>query len=229
MSDRQSITQSLVESALRAAAAPVVTGVFRHFDYYEDGSSVQQLLPILVVSVTNDVPYGIGIGLYRASCSVTIVADWAPDVRDVFDRVRASVRSVMGSLRGLAAYGVFLSAAREISCTEPDFVNETGDVVLAQDLSFQVWFEGPTAPPAILDPVPYLIDRDPATGATYVTCQAQDPRRIDRWTPSGNTLTLAHGFGAWADRATLEYTAPVQPLSTAPPPPINSNPSASAS
>ena len=220
MSDRQSIAQSLVESALRAAADPAVTGVFRSWDFYEDGSSVQELLPILVVSVTNDVPYGIGIGLYRASCSVTIVSDWAPGVRDVFDCVRASVRSVMASLRGLAAYGVILSGAREISCTEPDFVNETGDVVLAQILSFQLWFEGPTAPTAVLDPVLYLIDRDPETGATYVTCQAQDPRRIDRWTPSGDTLMLAHGFGAWADRASLEYTAPVTPLSTTPPQPI---------
>lgn len=220
MSDRQSVAQSLVESALRAAADPSVTGVFRHWDYYEDGSSVQQLLPILVVSVTNDAPYGIGIGLYRASCSVMIVADWASNVRDTFDLIRASVRSVMGSLRGLAAYGVFLSGAREISCTEPDFVNETGDVVLAQILTFQLWFEGPADPPAILDPVPYLIDRDPETGVTYVTCQAADPRRIDRWTPSGSTLVLAHSYGAWADRASLEYTSPVQPLSTAPPQPI---------
>lgn len=218
MPDRQSIAQSLIEGALRAAADPSVTNVLRTWDYYEDGSSVQALLPLLVVSVTNDVPYGIGIGLYRASCSVMIVADWAEGVRDTFDRIRDSVRSVMESIRGLAAYGVFLSGARETSCTEPDFVQETGDVVLSQILTFQVWFEAPAIPSAVVDPEIYLVDRDPETGTTYTTTQAQDPRRITRWTHTAAVVRFSHAYGAWADRATLEYTSPVTPLSTTPPP-----------
>lgn len=217
MSDRQSIAQSLVEGALRAAADPAVTNVLRHWDYYEDDSSVQALLPILVIGVTNDVPYGIGIGLYRASVSVMIVADWSQGVRDTFDRIRGSVRSVMASLRGLRAYGVILSEAREVSCTEPDFVNDTGDVVLAQTLSFQLWFEAPYPPPAVTDPQVYLVSRDPVTGAIYTTTQAQDPRRIARWLPAGSSLSAGYGFGSWSDRASLEYTSPVTPLTTTPP------------
>jgi hypothetical protein len=145
-----------------------------------------------------------------------IVAAQIANVRDIFARVLASVRSVMATVRRLSYGGVLLCGCQEISCTQPDRLNDSGDIILAQILTYRLFFEAPLPPPATLDPVPYLVDRDPETGVTYVTCQADDPRRIDRWTPSGSTLMLEHGFGAWTDRVSLVYTSPVEPLSTMP-------------
>lgn len=218
MPDRQSVAQALIEGALRAAADPSVTAVLRSWDYYEPGDSVQPLMPILVVSVTSDRPLGIGIPYYTASCQIMIVGDWSPDVRDAYDRVRASVRSAMSAAPGLSAYGVTIDGAQEISCTEPDRVDTDGDVVLAQILTYTLWFTAPLPPPAVLDPVPYLVDRDPETGATYLTEQAEDPRRIERWLPSGAVTQVSYGYGAWDDRANLVYGSPVTPLTTHLPP-----------
>ena len=214
MADRQSIVQALVEGALRAAADPSVTMVYRDWDYFGPGATAQPLAPSLVVGVSDDIPYGVGIDLYRCTVMVGIVVPESSGIRDDFDRIRESVRSVMASVQHLSAYGVTISGCLEQSCTEPDQITQKGDILFAQTVAFRLWFEAPPAPPAILDPVPYLVERDPETGTVYATCQAQDPRRIDRWTMSGATVMLSHGYGAWADKASLEYSAPVQPLST---------------
>ena len=226
--DRQSIAQSLIEGALRAAADPSVTTVLRDWDYYKPGTTAQPLAPFLVVGVTDDLPYGVGIGLYRCTAQVLIAVADSPGIRDDFDRIRESVRSVMASLRGLTAGGVLLSSALEQSCTQPDTITEKGDVIYGQTITFRVWFEAPPTMPAVVDPEIYLCAKDPETGITYTTTQAADPRRITRWAPLGSGLRVSYGFGAWADRATLSYSSPVQPLSTEIPP-LTNNPSASAS
>ena len=210
--DRQTIVQSIVEAALRAAADPSVTTVLLSWDYYDPGSSVQPIMPILVVALTDDEELGIDFGLFRASCTVSIVADWANGVRDSFDRIRTSVRSVMHALPGLSAGGVTLDGVRELSCTEPEIVSPEGDVVLSQTLAFQIWFSAPVTQDAVLDPEPYLIDvkRD----AVYLTRSASDPRRIERFRKGPPAVSDA-AFGAWADRAGLDYAAPLPPLSTA--------------
>ena len=226
--DRQSVVQSIVESALRAAADPQVTQVLRSWDYYDPGTSAQPLMPLLVVSVTDDEELGIGFGLYRCSAAVSLVMDWAPAIRDQADRIRESVRATMRALQHASAYGVTIDAVRELSCTQPEVVSPQGDVVLQQTLSFALWFEAPDPSPAFIDAEVYLVARDPETGVTYTTTQAADPRRIARWAPLGTGLRVSYGFGAWADRATLSYSSPVQPLSTEIPP-LTNNPSASAS
>lgn len=228
MIDRQSIVQSLIEGALRAAADPSVTTILRDWDYYQPGTTAQPLAPFLVVGAIDDVPYGIGIGLYRCTAQVMIAVADSPSIRDDFDRIRASVRSVMASLRGVTAGDVLLSGSLEQSCTQPDTITEKGDVIFAQTVTFRVWFEAPPTAPAVVDPEIYLVARDPETGVTYTTRQAADPRRITRWIPSATGVVFSHGFGAWDDRAALAYSSPVQPLSTEIPPIVN-NPSASAS
>ena len=50
--DRQTILQALIEGALRAAADPAVTAVLRSWDYYDHGTYVQPLMPMLVVGIT---------------------------------------------------------------------------------------------------------------------------------------------------------------------------------
>lgn len=212
--DRQTILQALIEGALRAAADPAVTAVLRSWDFYAPGDTVQPLMPLLVVGVTDDRPVAIDVPFYTASCSVTIVGDWGESVRDTYDRVRESVRASMQALPGLSAYGLTVDGVREISCTEPDFIDTDGDAVLAQILSFTLWFTAPVTAPAVLDQVPYLVERDPETGATYLTAQAEDPRRIERWLPSGTVTQVSYGYGAWADRAALVYSSPVTPLAT---------------
>lgn len=218
MSDRQAIVQGLIEGALRAGSDPEVTTVLRGWDYYKPGTSAQSLAPFLVVGVTDDVPYGIGIDLYRCAVNIMVCVLESPGIRETLERIRGSVRSVMASVKGLGVSGFHIDGVIETACTEPDRITESGDLVDAQTLTFNLWFESPPTPPAILEQIPYLVDRDPETGTIYVTCQAADPRRIDRWTPSGNTVTLSHGFGDWDSRAALKYSAPVQPLSTEIPP-----------
>lgn len=219
MNDRQSILQSIIEGALRAAADPAVTAVLRTWDYYDTGTSAQPLMPFLVVGVTDDAPLGIGFGLYRASVSVTLVVHWAESARDQFDRIRGSVRAVIESLRGLESGGVHISGVREVSCTEPEIISPQGDVVLTQVLIFSAWFEAPVPGPAVLDPTPFMVDRR-ADGTTYITCSAVDPRRITRITQSGSVSLVAHGFGAWDSRESLVYSASVPPLSTQIPPTV---------
>ena len=220
--DRQSVVQSLFESALRAAADPSITCVLRDWDYYKPGKSAQPLTPFLVVSMTDDTPYGVGIDLYRATYQVKICVTESPSVRNDFDRIRASVRSVMTSAVGLAAYGVHIDGVLEQSCTQPTVITESGDVVFDQTLTYRIWFEAPSVPPAVVDPEIHLASRDPETGILYTTTQASDPRRIERWSPGPGTTTLSQGYGDWADRASLNYTAPIVPLSTELPPVIQS-------
>ena len=214
--DRQSILQALVEGALRAAADPSVTAVLRSWDWYEPRTASQPLMPFLVVSVTDDEELAIDAGLYMAQVSVSPVVDWAPSVRDAFDSIRGSVRSVMHALPGLSAAGLTIDGVRETSCSEPEIVSSQGDVMSMQIISFSVWFSAPVTPDAVIAPDLYLVDRA-EDGCTYTTTQAADPRRIARW--SGQ-LAVSYGFGAWADRASLQYTAPVTPLSTSVPPTV---------
>lgn len=216
--DRQSLAQSLIEGALRAAADPSVTAVLRDWDWYGPGDDAQPLCPFLAVGMSDDTPYGIGIGLYRSQVQVMINVVSSPSIRDDFDRIRASVRSVMASLRGLTAADVLLSNALETGCTEPTNINESGDVVYSQILTFTVWFEALPPRQVVTDPEIYLVAYDPDTGITYTTTQTEDPRRITAWrrTPSG--VMVCYASGAWDDRANLTYSAPVQPLSTNIPP-----------
>jgi len=216
--DRQSVAQSMIEGALRAAADPSVTAVLRDWDWYQPGDTAQPLCPFLCVSMADDSPYGIGLGLYRVQVQVMINVVSSPSIRADFDRIRGSVRSVMESLRGLNAAGVRLSGALETACTQPAPINDSGDIVYTQIVTWTVWFQ--SAPPAqvVTDPDIYLVAYDPETGITYTTVQAADPRRITAWrqTPSG--VMVCYAFGAWDDRASLTYSAPVQPLSTSIPP-----------
>lgn len=217
--DRQSILYGIIEGALRAAADPSVTTVLRDWDHYAPGDTAQPLAPFLVVGLTDDSPYGIGIPLYRCAASVMIVAASTPSVRETFSRIRTSVRSVMSSIPHISVAGLTVSGCMEVGCTQPDRISDSGDLIYAQTLTFRVWFQAAPPPPAVLDPVIYLCDRNPDTGVTYTTTQAEDPRRIDRWTPSASGVMLSQGFGDWADRASLDYTSPVQPLATHLPPP----------
>lgn len=226
--DHQTILYGIIEGALRAAADPSVTTVLRDWDYYGPGDKLQPLVPFLVVGLTDDSPYGVSIPLYRCTAQVMIVAASTPSVRQTFDAIRASVRSVMETIPRTRVAGLTVSGCQEIGCTQPDRINESGDIIYTQVLTYRIWMQAAPPPPAILDPQIYLCANDPATGVTYTTTQAQDPRRIDRWSPTPSGVTLSHGFGAWNDRATLTYTAPVQPLSTHLPPVLPDNPSADA-
>jgi hypothetical protein len=221
MTERQAILRGMIEGALRAAADPSVTTVLQDWDYYPPGDTAQPLAPFLVVGLTDDIPYGVGIGLYRCSAQVMIAVADSPSIRDDFDRIRASVRSVMDSLAHSSAWGVIIGGTLEQGCTQPDVITEDGDIILAQTVMYRVWFESPLPPPAVLHPDIYLVAHDPDTGITYTTTQATDPRRIDRWSPTPSGVMLSHGFGAWDDRADLTYSAPVQPLSTSLPPPVS--------
>ena len=215
--DRQSILQAIIEGALRAAADPAVTAVLRSWDYYNPGDSVQPLMPLLIVSVTSDRDLGIDLGLYTASAQISLICDWSPGVRDMYDRVRSSVRSAMHALPGSAVAGLTIDGIREDSCTEPEMIDPDGDPVFGQTLAYSVWFEAPVTPDAVIDQEIYLAARDPETGYLYTTTQGADPRRITRWADSGDLLRVSYAHGAWADRASLASSDPVTPLSTTPP------------
>ena len=215
--DRQSILQAIIEGALRAAADPAVTAVLRSWDYYNPGDSVQPLMPLLIVSVSNDRDLGIDLGLYTANAQISLICDWSPGVRDMYDRVRSSVRSAMHALKGAGVAGLTIDGVQEISCTEPEMIDPDGDPVFGQTLSYNLWFEAPVTPDAVIDQEIYLAARDPETGYLYTTTQGADPRRITRWAEDGDQLRVSYAHGAWADYATLHYSDPVTPLSTTPP------------
>lgn len=223
--DRQSILQAIIEGALRAAADPAVTAVLRSWDYYDPGTSVQPLMPLLIVSVTSDRDLGIDLGLYTASAQISLICDWSPGIRDMYDRIRSSVRSAMHALTGASVSGLMIDGIQEISCTEPEMIDPDGDTVFGQTLSYNLWFEAPVTEDAIIDQEIYLVARDPETGCLYTTVQADDPRRITRWACAGAepgtaaveglpSVRVSYAYGAWADRASLNYSDPVTPLST---------------
>lgn len=222
MPDRQSIIQGLIEGSLRAAADQSVTTVMRAWDYYSPGTTSQPLMPFLVVGLTDDEEIVHDGTLWSATCSIMIVAHWAESIRDVLDVIRGSVRSIMHSLPGVMIADYCIDGVREVSCSEPDIVSPQGDVVLVQQLIFTVWYSGPATTDIPVDQEIYLAARDLETGYLYTTVQADDPRRITRWADADNPVRVSYGWGAWADRASLNYSDPVSPLST-------STPSASAS
>lgn len=229
LDDRQMIALGLIEGALRAAADPSVTTVLRDWDWFGPGDTAQPLCPFLVVGMIDDTPYGIGLGLYRAQVQIMLNVVSSPSIRQDFDRIRGSVRAVMASLRGLNAAGVILSGALETACSQPSNINDSGDVVFSQVLTYTVWFEAPPPPEVITAPDIYLVAYDPETGVTYTTTQTEDPRRITAWRRTQTGVLVCYAFGAWADRASLTYSSPVQPLSTsipsaAPATDENSNP-----
>lgn len=211
MLDRDELLSSIVESALRAAADDSVTAVLRGYDYFAPGDTAQVLLPFLSVSVSDAEELTHDGGLWSATVTVTACAHWAEDVRSTLSALRDGVRRVMHALQGTAFLGMSIDGVREQSCRTPDFAQTTGDVTLTQVLVYRVWFEYPPVPSAVLDQEPYLVDVQP--DAIYMTRSAQDPRRIERFRRSPYVAEAA--FGAWADRATLVYRAPLPPLSTA--------------
>ena len=214
--DRQSIVQGLIEGALRAAADPSVTTVLRAWDYYSPGTSAQPLMPFLVVGLTDDEELVHDGTLWSATCSVMIVAHWAASVRDTLDVIRGSVRGVMHSLPGVNVSVWCIDGVREVSCSEPDIISPQGDVVLVQQMIFTVWYSGPATPDIPVDQEIYLVSRDQETGYLYTTVQADDPRRITRWADAENPVRVSYAYGAWDDRASLNYSDPVHPLSTFP-------------
>lgn len=218
--DRQSIIQSLIEGSLRAAADQSVTTVLRAWDYYSPGTTSQPLMPFLVVGLTDDEEIVHDGTLWSATCSILIVAHWAESVRDTLDVIRSSVRGIMHALPGIHAGGYIMDGVREVSCSEPDIMSPQGDVVLVQQLMYTVWYSGPATPDIPADQEIYLAARDPETGFLYTTSQSADPRRITRWACAGaeplSSVRVSYGYGAWADRADLHYSDPVNPLSTIP-------------
>jgi hypothetical protein len=81
---------------------------------------------------------------------------------------------------------------------------------------YTVWYSGPATPDIPIEQEIYLAARDPETGYLYTTSQSADPRRITRWMDAGSTIRVSYAHGAWADRADLHYSDPVNPLSTIP-------------
>ena len=138
---RQGILYGLIESALSAAAGESVTAVKRDWDYYPPGDSAQPLAPFLVVGITDDIPYGIGIDLYRCMVQVMVAVADSPDIRSDFDALLGVVRSVMASVRGLSADGLVIGGALEQSCTQPASITESGDIIYAQTVTFLLRFE----------------------------------------------------------------------------------------
>lgn len=206
---------AIVESALRAAAPASITTVIRSWDFFGEDETAQPLLPYLVVSVQNDVPLLIGGPLYTAELAVGIAAHWSDTIRADLETIRGAVRSAVVSLPHVSFAGITIDGVKEISCTEPTFPQEKGDVVCGQNLGFRLWFTAPVTPPAVLDPEPYLIDRRP-DGTTYVTADAADPRKIVRYAPAPSGVSLAYAVGDWGARLSLEYSPPLPPLSTSP-------------
>ena len=124
----------------------------------------------------------------------------------------------MHALTGAAVSGLMIDGIQEISCTEPEMIDPDGDTVFGQTLSYNLWFEAPVTEDAIIDQEIYLVSRDQETGYLYTTVQADDPRRITRWADAESPVRVSYAYGAWADRASLEYSDPVTPLSTSIPP-----------
>lgn len=226
--DVSALLSALVESVLLAQADPHVTAVLRSWDWYAPGDKAQVLAPFLGVSVTDAteiVPDGT---LWTAVVSIDLVVNWAPAIREVLADIRGSVRSAMHGLPGRSAGDLTVDGMIEQSSSEPTAVNETGDKSFMQTLLYRCWF---TAPAIFSDPVlpePYLVDQaDPET--LYLTYGTADPRRIQKWiSPPGEPMAVYYGLGNWDERASLNYSPPLPPLSTSISRNLNITPSASA-
>ena len=226
MPDRQSIVQSLIEGSLRAAADQSVTTVLRAWDYYSPGTAAQPLMPFLVVGLTDDEEIVHDGTLWSATCSIQIVANWAESIRDVLDVIRGSVRGIMHNLPGVNVADYCIDGIREVSCSEPDIISPQGDVVLVQQLTYTVCYSAPATPDMnmIVEVITniclfaFVLLICVIGGYLYTTVHADDPRRITRWADGENPVRVSYGYGAWADRASLNYSDPVTPLSTSIPP-----------
>ena len=214
MADRTELLSILIESALRAGADESVTGVFRSTDYYEEGSSVQKLLPVLIVGVSDAEELVHDGTLYSAPVQITLAVHWQADVRARLAAIRESVRGVMHTLPGLAIDGLTVDGVLETSERAPTFPETAGDVTVAQALLFRVFLSAPVVMDAVLDPLVYLIDR--RDHVTYLARSASDPRRIERIRDLGSSTVIDYSYGSWAARDTLEYHIPLPPLSTSP-------------
>ena len=226
--DVSALLSALVESVLLAQADPRVTAVLRSWDWYAPGDKAQVLAPFLGVSVTDAteiVPDGT---LWTAVVSIDLIVNWAPAIREVLADIRSSVRSAMHGLPGRSAGDLTVDGMIEQSSSEPTAVTETGDKTSMQTIQYRCWF---TAPAIFSDPVlpePYLIDQADAN-TLYLTYGTDDPRRIQKWsTPTGEPVTVSYGLGAWDDRANLNYSPPLPPLSTSISRNLNINPGALA-
>lgn len=212
--DVSALLSALVESVLLAQADPRVTAVLRSWDWYAPGDKAQALAPFIGVSVTDAVEIVPDGTLWTAVVSVDLIVNWAPSIREVFADVRASVRSAMHGLPGRSAGDLTVDGVIEQSSSEPTAVNETGDKTFMQTLTYRVWF---SAPAIFSDPVlpePFLVDQADAN-TLYLTYGTTDPRRIQKWfSPPGEPLTVCYGLGNWDDRASLNYSPPLPPLST---------------
>ena len=227
--DVSDLLSALVESVLLAQADPRVTAVLRSWDWYAPGDKAQVLAPFLGVSVTDAVEIVPDGTLWTALVSIDLVVNWAPAIREVLADVRGSVRSAMHGLPGRSAGDLTVDGVIEQSSSEPTAVNETGDKTFMQTIQYRCWF---TAPAIFSDPVlpePYLTDQADAQ-TLYLTYGTADPRRIQKWiSPPGEPVTVSYGLGNWADRASLNYSPPLPPLSTSISRNLNINQSASAS
>ena len=227
--DVSDLLSALVESVLLAQADPRVTAVLRSWDWYAPGDKAQVLAPFLGVSVTDAVEIVPDGTLWTALVSIDLVVNWAPAIREVLADIRGSVRSAMHGLPGRSAGDLTVDGVIEQSSSEPTAVNETGDKTFMQTIQYRCWF---TAPAIFSDPVlpePYLTDQADAQ-TLYLTYGTADPRRIQKWiSPPGEPVTVSYGLGNWADRASLNYSPPLPPLSTSISRNLNINQSASAS
>lgn len=241
--DVSSLLSALVESVLLAQADPRVTAVLRSWDWYAPGDKAQVLAPFLGVSVTDAVEIVPDSTLWTAVVSIDVIVNWAPAIREVLADIRGSVRSAMHGLPGRSAGDLTVDGMIEQSSSEPTAVNETGDKTFMQTIQYRCWF---TAPAIFSDPVlpePFLVDQADAN-TLYLTYSATDPRRIQKWTTRGlaeqstaevetlvspgGSLAVCYGLGAWADRASLNYSPPLPPLSTSISRNLNINSSANA-
>jgi len=226
--DVSSLLSALVESVLLAQADPRVTAVLRSWDWYAPGDKAQALAPFLGVSVTDAVEIVPDGTLWTAVVSIDLIVNWAPAIREVLADVRASVRSALHGLPGRSAGDLTVDGAIEQSSSDPTAVAETGDKTFMQTLTYRVWF---TAPAIFSDPVlpePYLVDQADAY-TMYLTYGTADPRRIQKWIlPPGEPVTVSYGLGNWDDRASINYSPPLPPLSTSISRNLNINPGALA-
>jgi len=164
MSDRTDILSGIVEHAL--SAVPGITGVIRGYDWFPPGQTAQPLAPYIVVTVSDDEEIGIGFGLWTATVQIDLAVNWCDTIRATLGAVRESARGVMQGLVNYSFDGLTVDGLQEQSCTPPDVASPTGDVTLAQILSFRVWFAcasvvgatvtGMTA----LPPPPFVVDDD---------------------------------------------------------------------